>query len=88
MLKQCKENNLVNVVTSSQTIHHRFDDVQLQVRNNRKLNIMMGDLEVHFAVTRTKNRHGQHFLGFYVEEQNVLSPLTTGIIGGLNLLLT
>ncbi|XP_018016742.1 inter-alpha-trypsin inhibitor heavy chain H3 [Hyalella azteca] len=59
----------------------RFDNVVFRVRNNRKLNIMMGDLEVHFTITRTKNRHDQHFLGFYVEEQNVLSPLTTGIIG-------
>ncbi|KAF2347954.1 Inter-alpha-trypsin inhibitor heavy chain C-terminal [Trinorchestia longiramus] len=59
----------------------RFDDVIFKVKNNRKLNIMMGDLEVHFTITRTKNKHDQYFLGFYVEEQNVLSPLTTGIIG-------
>ncbi|XP_069974936.1 inter-alpha-trypsin inhibitor heavy chain H5 [Penaeus vannamei] len=59
----------------------RYGQVVVGLPNHRKLEILMGDVAAHFVVTRSKNRHGQQFLGFYIEEQTVLSPNTTGVIG-------
>ncbi|CAL4126144.1 unnamed protein product, partial [Meganyctiphanes norvegica] len=56
-------------------------DVVLHLRNNRQLELVLGDADIHLVITRTKNKHGQHFLGFYIEHQQILSPNTTGIIG-------
>lgn len=59
----------------------RYGDVVVALRNRRKLDLLLGDVDANLLVTRTKNRHGQHFLGFYLENHRVLSPNTTGIIG-------
>ncbi|XP_042874716.1 inter-alpha-trypsin inhibitor heavy chain H5-like [Penaeus japonicus] len=59
----------------------RYGQVVVGLRNHRKLEILLGDVDAHFVVTRSKNKHGQQFLGFYVEEQTVLTPNTTGVIG-------
>ncbi|XP_047502543.1 inter-alpha-trypsin inhibitor heavy chain H5-like isoform X1 [Penaeus chinensis] len=58
-----------------------YGQVVVGLRNHRKLEILMGDVAAHFVVTLSKNKHGQQFLGFYVEEQTILSPNTTGVIG-------
>nr|XP_053643960.1 inter-alpha-trypsin inhibitor heavy chain H1-like isoform X2 [Cherax quadricarinatus] len=59
----------------------RYGEVVVALRNHRKLDLLLGDVEANLLVTRTKNKRGQYFLGFYLENHSVLSPNTTGIIG-------
>ena len=59
----------------------RFADVVISTHGRRQLHIVKGDLHAHFTVTHTTSPRGQKFLGFYIQQQNVLSPHTTGILG-------
>ncbi|XP_045621028.2 inter-alpha-trypsin inhibitor heavy chain H3 isoform X2 [Procambarus clarkii] len=59
----------------------RYGDVVMALRNHRKLDLLLGDVDANLLVTRTRNKLGQVFLGFYLENHRVLSPNTTGIIG-------
>lgn len=52
-------------------------------RRRKRLEVVVDDITLHVAVTMTKNRNGQAFLGFYIQEQKILSPNTTGVIGRL-----
>jgi len=67
-------------MTWEEAAGRRLGDVTLTLQHRRRLGIVWGDVALHFAVVRSKSR-GQRFLGFYVRDQNVLSPQTTGIIG-------
>ncbi|KAL7641651.1 UNVERIFIED_CONTAM: hypothetical protein RMT77_007524 [Armadillidium vulgare] len=62
----------------------RYDDIVLNTRGRRKrkrLDIIVSDVKLHVVITNTRNRHGQAFLGFYMQEQKILSRNTTGVIG-------
>ena len=51
------------------------------VTSRRKLSVRTGDVAAHLVVVRSRSKRGQDFLGFYVEDQHVLSRATKGIIG-------
>ncbi|KAG0729342.1 Inter-alpha-trypsin inhibitor heavy chain H1 [Chionoecetes opilio] len=59
----------------------RYGRVMVTLRNHRKLDFLLGDVDLSLVVTRTRSSHGQHFLGVYLEKRSLLSPNTTGIIG-------
>ncbi|ROT84971.1 hypothetical protein C7M84_021711 [Penaeus vannamei] len=46
----------------------------LKKQDSKHLDVILGDGEAHFAVTRSTNADGQAYLGFYVEGQKILSP--------------
>ncbi|XP_042863434.1 inter-alpha-trypsin inhibitor heavy chain H3-like [Penaeus japonicus] len=56
----------------------------LKKQDSKQLDVILGDGEAHFAVTRSTNSDGQAYLGFYVEGQKILSPQAHGIIGQFN----
>lgn len=56
----------------------------LKKQDSKHLDVILGDGEAHFAVTRSTNADGQAYLGFYVEGQKILSPQAHGIIGQFN----
>ncbi|XP_063839823.1 inter-alpha-trypsin inhibitor heavy chain H2-like [Scylla paramamosain] len=59
----------------------RYGRVMVSLRNHRKLDFLLGDVDLSLVVTRSRSSHGQHFLGVYLERRSMLSPNTTGIIG-------
>ncbi|XP_042225761.1 inter-alpha-trypsin inhibitor heavy chain H5-like [Homarus americanus] len=76
LVQECKKS-----LSWKKAAGRRYGQVVVALRNHRKLDLLLGDVEANLLVARTKNKHGQHFLGFYLENHKVLSPNTTGIIG-------
>ncbi|KAG7162198.1 Inter-alpha-trypsin inhibitor heavy chain H3-like [Homarus americanus] len=58
-----------------------YGNVLIVLDKKKNLHVTIGDGLAHFAVVRSRNKLGQRFLGFYIKDQQILSPLTHGIIG-------
>ncbi|XP_064098844.1 inter-alpha-trypsin inhibitor heavy chain H3-like isoform X4 [Macrobrachium nipponense] len=58
----------------------KYGDVMVVLYKKRNMHIMFGDGQAHFVVVRSK-KDDQQYLGFYLQDEEIMSPNTQGLIG-------
>ncbi|CAL4105239.1 unnamed protein product [Meganyctiphanes norvegica] len=72
---------MTETISWNNNTEHKYKNIEVITSKRRQLDIYLGDCEAHFVVRRSMNKMGQSFLGFYVQQQNVFSDKTKGILG-------
>ncbi|XP_068235648.1 inter-alpha-trypsin inhibitor heavy chain H2-like isoform X2 [Palaemon carinicauda] len=58
----------------------KYGDVMVVLYRKRNMHIMVGDGLAHFVIVRSK-KDDQQYLGFYLQDEEIMSPNTQGLIG-------